>query len=146
MDTVPHCEGWHNRHQKRPGVNRRSELQDSGTHPWTLSSGKNRIFTLGGNTVRSDKSGCWCVLQKTWLQPYLHSNATAPLQVIAGAEGNCGCNGRRRAGFQAVAGANKLWQGLKSVDPQLDELTLECKRAERSTGRLGSNIQSDKGI
>lgn len=86
------------------------------------------------------------MLQKTGLQPYLHGNATAPLQVIARVEGNCGCNRRRGAGFQAVAGTNELRQGLKCVDPQLDELTLERKRAKRSTGRLGSNIKPDKGV
>lgn len=76
--------------------------------------------------------------------PYLQGNATAALQVVAGVEGDCGCDSRRRAGFQAVAGTNELWQGLKSVDPQLDELALECERAKRSAGRLGGDIESDK--
>lgn len=102
---------------------------------------KKNIHTL---LKRCKSAHCWCVLLRTWTQPYLHGNATTPLQVIARVEGDCGCNSRRRAGFQAVAGTNKLWQGLKSVDPQLDELTLERKRAKRSTGRLGGNIESEK--
>lgn len=68
---------------------------------------------------------------------YLHGDAAAPLQVIARSEGDGGGDGRRRAGFQAVAGTNELRQGLQGVDPQLNKLALECKRAQRSAGSLG---------
>lgn len=67
---------------------------------------------------------------------YLHGNAAAPLQVIARGEGDGGGDGRRRAGFKAVAGTDELRQGLQGVDPKLNELTLECKRAQWCAGGL----------
>lgn len=66
----------------------------------------------------------------------LQRDAAAPLQLVAGGERNGGGDGRRGAGFQAVACTNELRQGLQSVDAQLNELTLECKRAQRGTGSL----------
>lgn len=39
-DTAPHFEGWHNRRQTTTGVDQRSELRDSWTHPCTPSSEK----------------------------------------------------------------------------------------------------------
>lgn len=67
---------------------------------------------------------------------YLHGDAAAALQVVAGVMRDGGCNGRRRAGLQAVAGTDELRQGLQGVDPQLNELALECKWAQWSAGGL----------
>lgn len=72
---------------------------------------------------------------------YLHGDPPASLQFIAWSEGNGRRNGRGRACFQAVTGTNELWQGLQSVDTQLDELTLECKRAKGSAGSLEGEIK-----
>ena len=71
---------------------------------------------------------------------YLHGDAAAPLQVVARGEGDGGGDGGRRTGFQTVAGTNELRQGLQGVDPQLNELALECKRAQRSAGSLERGI------
>lgn len=71
---------------------------------------------------------------------YLHGDAAAPLQFIAWGEGDAGGNSGRRAGLQAIAGTNELWQGLQGVNPQLNELTLECERAQRSAGSLQGEI------
>lgn len=67
---------------------------------------------------------------------YLHGNTAAPLQVIARGEGDGGSDGRRRTGFKAVAGTDELWQGLQGVNPKLNELALECKRAQWRAGGL----------
>lgn len=67
---------------------------------------------------------------------YLHGDAAATLQVVAGGQRDGGCDGRRRAGLQTVAGTDELRQGLQGVNPQLNELALECKRAQRSAGGL----------
>lgn len=58
---------------------------------------------------------------------YLDGDASAALQIVARGHGDGGGDGRRRAGFQAVAGTYELRQGLQGVDPQLNELTLERK-------------------
>lgn len=62
-----------------------------------------------------------------WTQSvfYLQWDAAAALQVVARGEGDGSGDGGRRAGFQAVAGTNELRQGLKSIDTQLNEVTLE---------------------
>lgn len=137
-DTAPRCEAWRNRHQKRPDVNQHSEQQDFGTHPCTASSGKREYKHFVCCETQSAR--CWWALLETRRESYLHGNATTALQVIARVEGDCGCNCGRGAGFQAVAGANQLGQGLQRVDAQLDELTLECERAKRSAGRLEKQL------
>lgn len=71
---------------------------------------------------------------------YLHGDTSAALQFVAWGEGDACSNGGRRAGLQAVAGTNELWQGLQGVDPQLNELTLECERAQGSAGSLEGGI------
>ena len=67
---------------------------------------------------------------------YLHGDAAAALQVVAWGQGDGGGDGGGGAGLQAVAGADELRQGLQGVDAQLDELTLERERAQRSAGGL----------
>lgn len=77
---------------------------------------------------------------------YLHGDAAAALQVVAGGQRDGGGDGGRGAGLQAVARADELRQGLQGVDAQLDEVALEGERAEGSAGGLGGAGGGREGL
>lgn len=71
---------------------------------------------------------------------YLHGDAAAALQVVAGGQGDGGGDGGRGAGLQAVAGADELRQSLQGVYAQLDEVALEGERVQGRAGGLGGRV------